>query len=100
MTARAEQDVDDVLRWFAEQGAPAAGQRWFTQLMGKIETLEARPERCHRSTEAEEVGIEVRELLFGRRTGRYRILFEITGQTVFILHIRHGARRELQKGDV
>jgi plasmid stabilization system protein ParE len=36
----------------------------------------------------------VRRILFGRKPNVYRIYFSIEGETVRVLHIRHGARRE------
>jgi hypothetical protein len=34
----------------------------------------------------------VRQLLFGRKPHRYRVLFTVDDDTVIILHIRHGRR--------
>lgn len=100
ITAKAEQDVEGVLRWFREQTAMPAGEKWVARLLAKIETLEKNPQRCRFASEAAEVGIDLRELLIGRRRGIYRILFEIQGQTVYILHIRHSARDSLGKSDL
>ena len=41
--------------------------------------------------------IEIRQLFYGKRIGRYRILFTIERDNVHILHVRHGARRQLQE---
>ncbi|MCA9078636.1 MAG: type II toxin-antitoxin system RelE/ParE family toxin [Planctomycetaceae bacterium] len=100
MSDKALQDADDVLRWFQEQRATSAGARWYQQLLAKIGTLEQRPERCGLALEAEDLGLELRELLFGRRRGMYRILFVIEGRRVEILRIRHSARDTLSPGDV
>jgi plasmid stabilization system protein ParE len=69
LAAKAEADVDGVLRWFRDQQATAAGGRWFARLMVKIDTLETHPDRCAIAVESEELGVEIRELLFGRRHG-------------------------------
>ncbi len=100
LTAKAEQDVDDILQWFGEQAATSAGERWFTQLLASVTTLETHPERCALAAEAQDIGLAIRELLIGKRHGRYRILFQITGRTVDILRIRHGARDSLSAGDL
>jgi plasmid stabilization system protein ParE len=68
--------------------------------MAKLDTLETYPERCTLAAEAEEIGLEIRELLFGRRQGTYRILFRIRGPVVQILRIWHGARDRLTAHDV
>jgi hypothetical protein len=39
-------------------------------------------------------------LLFGKRRGVYRILFTMAGNTVNVLHIRHGARAPLKPEDL
>jgi hypothetical protein len=38
LTAKAEADVDRILRWFHEERAMAAGERWFSRLIAKIDT--------------------------------------------------------------
>lgn len=100
LSARAERDVDGVLRWFREQRATAAGGRWLAKLMSRIDTLEKQPDRCRLADEAPDVGIELRELLFGRRPSTYRILFEIQAPVVHILRIRHAARDALTPDDL
>jgi len=39
-------------------------------------------------------------MLYGRRPHVYRILFIIRGKEVFVIHIRHGARQAMQRGDI
>ena len=77
---------------FTSDGPTVAGGRWFSRLMAKIDTLETHPERCAIADESEDLGVEIRELLFGKRHGVYRILFQIEGRTVQILRVWHGAR--------
>jgi plasmid stabilization system protein ParE len=43
----------------------------------------------------ETFSLEVRQLLYGSTHHRYRILFTIDGDTVTVLHIRHGRRNPL-----
>ena len=99
LLARAERDVENALEWYCDRSVSAAN-RWFDQLMARIDTLETRPERCSLAAEADEVEVELRELLFGKRPAVYRILFVITGQTVSIVHIRHGARDKVTPKDL
>ncbi len=100
LSAKAERDVEGVLRWFDKQRAGAAASRWFAQLWAKIGTLEKQPLRCPLAAESTDLSIELRELLFGRRHGKYRILFLIEGIRVQILHIRHAARDAISADDV
>jgi plasmid stabilization system protein ParE len=100
ITAKALRDVEGVLLWFHDQHASASAGRWHSQLMARIDTLERQPGRCRLAAEADELGFELRELLFGKRRGVYRILFVIDGRTVNILHIRHAARRPVSPSDL
>jgi hypothetical protein len=53
-----------------------------------------------RALESQDLGIEIRELLFGKRRGRYRLLFQIRGRTVDILRIWHSARDTVARDDL
>jgi plasmid stabilization system protein ParE len=100
LTAKAEAAVGGVLRWFHEQQATIAGRRWFARLMAKIDTLETHPERCGIAGESDDLGVEIRELLFGKRRSVYRILFQIEGRMVQILRVWHGARDRVLPEDL
>lgn len=100
LAAKAEQDVEEILAWFRQQSAPQAAQRWFANLMARIETLESHPERCTMAPEVEEIGSPIRELHFGKRKGTYRLLFQIEGRTIFIVRIWHSARDAISKDDL
>ena len=63
LTLNAEEDIDSALHWFSENQAGAAGDRWFAQLVSKIDTLASMPTRCSVAAESDELGIELRELL-------------------------------------
>ncbi len=99
LTAKAESDTEAVVRWFCDQGAATAGERWLNSLLAKLKTLESLPERCSMAAEAAEMNLEVRELLLGRR-GTHRILFQIKGETVHILRVWHCSRDALTHEDL
>jgi len=63
------------------------------------------PERCSTVPEAEELGHLARHLLYGKRTGQYRIVFDTQetsaeGQRVRVLRIWHGSRDALTAADI
>jgi hypothetical protein len=60
-----------------------------------VYSLRELPERCPLAPENKEFPFEVRQLLYGRGSHRYRILFTVEGETVVILHMRHGRRQHL-----
>lgn len=100
LTAKAEHDVEAALSWFESQSAAAAGARWMKQLMLRIATLESHPQRCALAVESHELGLEIRELGFGKRQGRYRLLFQIQDDTVFVVRVWHGGRDAVSTSDL
>ena len=65
--------------------------------MTSLSSLGTQPRRCPLAPEADAFGEEIRQLLYGRRGGRYRILFRVEGDAVLVLYVRHGARRTLDR---
>ena len=65
-----------------------------------IATLERNPARWPLAPEAEWYDGDLRQLLHGKRRGIYRILFEVRGETVVILRVRHGRQNLLRQEDV
>lgn len=94
-TPQADQDLDTILDWLIERQAGEAGLRWFRKLRKEIESLSELPQRCPLAPENKEFPFDVRQLLYGRKPHLYRVLFTIAGDTVVVLHIRHGRRRRL-----
>ena len=89
-TYQAESEANAAYRWIAND-APSNALNWFEGLIQAIETLGSMPERCAIAPESEDIGQEIRHLIYGK----YRVLFSIEDQTVFVLHIRHGAQKYL-----
>ena len=51
---------------------------------------------AQRAPERDAFDHDIRQLLYGKHQHAYRILFDVVGQTVRVLHIRHGARQRLE----
>jgi plasmid stabilization system protein ParE len=94
-SAQAESDAGAILEWLLTQHAGEAGIRWFIALDDAIASLATFPERFPIAPENVSFPFEVRQLLYGRKPHVYRILFTIDGDTVNVLHIRHGRRKPL-----
>lgn len=86
----AELDITEVFLWIAED-SPINAIRWEQGLEQAIHSLEMMPERCTVAPEAAAFNYTIRQLLYGH----YRVLFTIRGETVHVLHVRHGARDQL-----
>jgi plasmid stabilization system protein ParE len=96
---RAIRDIDEATGWIAGQSPDAAG-KWFDAVEAEIQALARFPERCPRAREDGVFGFELRQLVFGRRHGRYRVIFTIQGNSVHVLHVRHGARPAMTKAEI
>ena len=98
LTPRAAGDADSAAE-FIKQFSPRAAARWFDGLLEAVLSLEEMPQRCARAPESDTLGVELRELLYGRRSGLYRIVFRIDEEpepVVRVVAIRHGARESMQ----
>lgn len=91
---RAERDIWAAAQWIEDQSkSPAKALRWVRSLRAKIDTLKANPKRCPVDPNSAAYGEEVRMLLYGKRHGKYRILFAIRGDTVQVVTVRHSAQQ-------
>lgn len=96
-TTQAKRDLDDILERLLSQEAGETGLRWFQGLRQAVATLANSPQRCALAPESAVFPFEVRHLLYGRRPHVYRIIFTIEGNTVSVLHVRHGCRQPIAK---
>jgi plasmid stabilization system protein ParE len=76
--------------------SPIRAVRWFNAIHDAIYSLKDFPARCSLAPESEAFKMEIRQLFFGKRNARYRVLFTIEDDTVHVLSVRHGARRSLE----
>src|SRR5262249_37628457 len=99
LTARALREIDGALEWLAQRSPTAAAPRpAHPPAAGR--SMEDNPARCGLAPESEWFPGEIRQLLHGKRRGVYRILFEIRGDTVYILRVRHSAQALLEPGEL
>ena len=93
VTARAEADIEEAYAWYAARG----GGQWHRELSRAINTLERFPERCPVALlESQAVGLDIRRLV----VGCYNVFLHVDGGTVYVLTVRHGARKRLSKKDL
>ena len=76
--------------------APENAWRWRRRLEQRLQVLITSPEAFGFAPEDTEAKAEIRQVLFGK----YRILYTVRRQTVFILTVRHGARLFLSGGEI
>lgn len=87
----ASTEIEEAFLWIFQQN-PDAAVKWFHQLHATIQTLQTFPERCPLAPENAAFHEEIRQLLYGRRGGQYRIFFTIRADAVHVLHVWHSAR--------
>jgi plasmid stabilization system protein ParE len=96
LSANAKADIRDATRWLREQASPTVVDRWLSGLNRTLKTLRSRPSSHPLAAENDKFPEEIREMLYGKRRIKYRIVFTIRGDTVVVLYIRHGARDEIE----
>lgn len=80
----AKQDIENSFEWGRKHWGEAAATKWYRRLRSQVrDILTQFPLSQPIAPEAEDVGQEIRHMIFGR----YRILFEVSGRTVRILHV-------------
>ena len=89
---RAETEADEAFQWLFDR-SPEAAIRWYRGLREAIESLSTEPLRRGLAPENDLFAPEIRQLLYGRRSGIYRILFTVRGDVVSVLSVHHGARQ-------
>jgi plasmid stabilization system protein ParE len=98
MARIAAREIKEHYHWLGQRSATAA-ERWRDSLLDAITSLEVYPERFPEAPEAE-YHQGLRQLLHGKRRHVHRILFEVRGDTVIILRVRHAAQNLLAPGDL
>jgi plasmid stabilization system protein ParE len=93
-SANALREIGDTYLWIKQRGEQTASQ-WREELIARIETLSKQPERHRLAPESPRFSREIRQLLFRKRRGQFRILYTIEGCRVVILSFRHHSRQPL-----
>lgn len=94
VTQTAKAEIDTAYSWLRERN-PVYADNWFRELMDTIATLQEKPLRCALAPENDAIAEEIRQLIYGKSRNKYRILFAIREDTVFVLHVRHSSQAPL-----
>lgn len=90
-TDKALVDAGEAYFWISEQSEQAA-LRWYEGLPKAFRSLGRNPLRCPLAPENTFFEEQIRQLIYGK----YRILFTVEAEMVFVLRVRHGAREHLR----
>lgn len=87
ITRAAQDDVEEIWNYiFADN--PDQADCFIGQLKKQIGSLERYPQRCPLIVENQILGSRYRHLI----NGNYRTIFRVSGKTVYVLRVIHGAR--------
>ena len=93
-------DFEEIIAWLAGR-SPQGAARLMASFDDAVERLGRNPYASPVAAESEDLGIEVRHILFRTRAGRtYRAVFLIEGDEVRILRVRAPGHRPLRRGDL
>jgi toxin ParE1/3/4 len=100
-SARAIRDLE-VLYVEKDAAESNAAARWYNGLEEAVAALGWYPHRCPLAPEAGKLKRKLRQLLYGKKPNVYRVIYELDEgrQAVWVLTIRHGARRKLKPSDL
>ncbi|WP_390631174.1 type II toxin-antitoxin system RelE/ParE family toxin [Roseiconus lacunae] len=94
ITPSARADLFAIVDWWASHRSPHQAEKWFDEISAAIDSLAVFPYRCV-LVEGVDFGREVRTLLFGvgGRKITHRIYFDVIGQQVRVLRVRHTSQK-------
>lgn len=98
-TKAAELQIETAYLWLKKRNKAYADE-CFKGLMNAIGSLQEKPRRCSLATEHELFTEEVRQLLYGKARNKYRILFTIRDDIVYVLFVRHTSQALLTGDDI
>ena len=93
ISALAEANLEEIYLRIGKD-SPGRAAAWREGLLKAAQTLERFPRRCPLAAESG-AELEIRQLVYGA----YRVLFTIAKDTVYVLHVRHGARQTLKPAE-
>jgi toxin ParE1/3/4 len=101
LATRAVRDLE-VLYVEKNAAESLAAADWYNGLEQAVYALASYPHRCPVAPEARRLKRRLRHLLYGKKPHVYRVIYEVDEgrQAVWVLTIRHGARRKFKASDV
>jgi len=94
LTRNAKREIENAYLWL-KQGNPVYADQWFRSLMNAIATLQDKPRRCAVARENDDFPEEIRQLIFGKSRNKYRIIFTIVDDMVYIIYLRHSSQSSI-----
>jgi plasmid stabilization system protein ParE len=88
LSESAKADIRKNVIWWSENRSKDEAETWYFSIMEKVYSLEHMPLRCPIARESEQLGIEIRHLLFGVSSKHtHRILYSVEGSIVTVFRV-------------
>jgi plasmid stabilization system protein ParE len=95
----AQRELATIYGWLANR-SPQGARTWFNRFTEALLTLEENPLSFGVAPENEFTDEDVRQLIFKTKRGRrYRALFTVWGDTVYVLHVRGPGQDLVEPGE-
>jgi plasmid stabilization system protein ParE len=97
---KADTDIAVIFEWIAKR-SPDGASRWLDALEAAIHKLRIQAGECALAPEADEIGIDLRQMMFRTRRGRpYRLLFVIRDDVVSLAAVRGAGQDDVLMNDI
>lgn len=97
---QAKADVNDTISYIAPRSMRGA-IAWYLAFRRALDRIADAPGSHALAAESDDIGRELREVLFRTRSGRkYRIIYEVFDTEILILRIRRPGEKPLRRRDV
>ncbi|MDA1266030.1 MAG: type II toxin-antitoxin system RelE/ParE family toxin [Planctomycetota bacterium] len=97
ITPEAEAAIDRDIAYIRLQASQEIADRWYHGLTEAIRSLSSMPARCGVIPEQWLFDDELRQLLYGRKHHKRRIIFFIDDATVYVVRYQHGSLPPLSR---
>jgi len=94
ISPRAFNNLDEIAEYIKQRGSFEQAQKWFNGIIAAIRTLEDLRHSCPVADESEELGQEVRLLLYGKRNRRYKVYYSVQQTTPSTGTVRHESDKQ------
>ncbi|MGD9722956.1 MAG: type II toxin-antitoxin system RelE/ParE family toxin [Pirellulales bacterium] len=100
LTDAAKDDIRAILRWIAER-SPDGAEAWYGRWLAVLESLKEGGASFGLAPESEDHSESIRQVVFRTKRGRrYRALFSVRDDQVFVLHVRGPGQRLLRPDEM
>jgi len=97
---QSDADAAVIFDWIAKR-SPDGAIRWLEAFEAAARKLQTQADQCVPAPEADEIGIDLRQLIFRTRRGRpYRLLFVIRDDVVHLTAIRGAGQENVSIDDI